>query len=129
MPDVSEIPNKPLCAEQHYTDGNCVHIIERRPINLDGTPDLTRPVEYIGRTNCSVPGAEAPVPVVFTVEGATTLKEARDNYEVHLKKAADELGNMIRARMMEARKQMAEAQRGIVQPPPGFDPNKLKLVR
>jgi len=58
-----------LCREEVYTDSRIGSIRKLVPVTLDGEPDPSRPVQYIGSTQIMTPGGA--LPLSFEIETDT----------------------------------------------------------
>lgn len=99
-----------LYREEIFTDLKVATIRSLTPINPDGTPDISRPVIYVGQT--TLLSQAGPVPVQCPIE-ATTLQEALDQFPAAVNQAIE--------RMIEEAREMQrqESSRIVV---PGRDP-------
>ena len=101
-----------LYKEEVFTDLRVASIRRLSPIKVDGSPDDSRPVLFMGETQLM--SARGPLPVQCPIE-ATTLEAALDRFPEAVKRAVDQL-------IEEARElQRQEASRIVVpgQPLPG----------
>ncbi len=107
-----EVDRSNLYREEVYTDLKIASIRVLTPVNSDGSPDTSRPVQYTGETQLM--SQMGPVPVHAPID-AKNLDEAIANFPDAVNRAVERL-------MEEAREiQQREASRIVVpgQPQPG----------
>ena len=102
-----------LYREESFTDMGAAAVRRLTPVTADGSPDLGRPVMYIGET--SLMTQVGPIPVSFTLD-VQTLEEAFRQFPEGVKAAVEQLNE----RAQEAMR--AEASRLVVPAtmPPGM---------
>jgi len=107
-----------LYREESFTDLGAAAVRRLTPVTADGSPDLGRPVMYIGET--SLMTQVGPIPVSFTLD-VQTLEEAFRRFPEGVKVAVEQLNE----RAQEAMR--AEASRLVVPAtmPPGMSPRGL----
>ncbi len=96
LPDI-ELDAKGLYREDVFTDRRAGSIRRLTPVNIDGSPDATRPVLFSGQTQLLTPAGV--LPLGFEIE-AQTLEEALrkfpDGVKVALEQAIDEARELRR---------------------------------
>jgi hypothetical protein len=107
-----------LYREESFTDLGAAAVRRLTPVTADGSPDLGRPVMYIGET--SLMTQVGPIPVSFTLD-VQTLEEAFRRFPEGVKTAVEQLNE----RAQEAMR--AEASRLVVPAtmPPGMTPRGM----
>lgn len=101
-----------LCREEIYTDSRIGTVRCLTPIQLDGTPDPEREVQYIGSTQIMTPAGALPLNFELPNESLTAAVEGfGDAAKVAVERTMEELKEMQR-----------QAASQIVVPKGGVDP-------
>jgi hypothetical protein len=89
QPDLPEVKLDPasLYQEEIFTDRRAGTLRRLTPINVDGSPDPSRPVLFSGQTQLLTPAGV--LPLGFDIEAAT-LSEALDKFPEGVKMALEQ---------------------------------------
>ncbi|MGA9575680.1 MAG: hypothetical protein WBS20_17195 [Lysobacterales bacterium] len=120
---MSQLDNSPeinmdassLAREEVYTDSRIGSIRKLTPVTLEGEPDTSRPVQYIGSTQIMTPGGA--LPLSFEIE-SDTLADAVAGFGKAAKKAVEQT--------MEELKEMQRQQASSIVVP-GGDKSKIQM--
>jgi len=104
--DQIQVDTENLYREESITDLRVASIRRLIPINLDGTDDTDRPIQYIGSTQ--IMSQMGPLPITAPIEAAT-LQEALEKFPQAVKNAVD-------AMIEEAKEQRRQESSRIVVP-------------
>jgi len=104
-----------LTREEVYTDSRVGTIRKLIPVNLDGEPDSTRPIQFIGATQIMTPGGA--LPLSFEIE-TETLEGAVAGFGDAARQAVE--------RTMEELKEMQRQQASSIVVP-GRENNKIQM--
>ena len=117
LPDI-RIDTNSLYREEVFTDRRAGTLRRMMPVTVDGAPDATRPVLYMGQTQLMTPGGV--LPLGFEIE-AKDLAEAIDKFPEAVKQALEDA-------IEEAQQMRREAASRIVVPDaPDAIASKIKL--
>jgi hypothetical protein len=117
LPDI-RIDTNSLYREEVFTDRRAGTLRRMVPVTVDGAPDATRPVLYMGQTQLMTPGGV--LPLGFEIE-AKDLAEAIGKFPDAVKQALEDA-------IEEAQQMRREAASRIVVPDaPGSNASKIKL--
>lgn len=104
--DQIQVDQANLYREESITDLRVASIRQLIPINVDGTNDTSRPIQYIGSTQ--IMSQMGPLPITAPIE-ASTLQEALAKFPQAVKDAVD-------AMIEEAKEQRRQESSRIVVP-------------
>jgi len=104
-----------LVREEVYTDSRVGTIRKMTPVNLDGEPDSSRPIQFVGSTQIMTPGGA--LPLSFEIE-ADTLEGAVNGFGDAAKLAVE--------RTMEELKEMQRQQASQIVVP-GRENSKIQM--
>jgi hypothetical protein len=104
-----------LAREEVYTDSRVGTIRKMTPVTIDGEPDSTRPVQWVGSTQIMTPGGA--LPLSFEIE-ADSLESAVAGFGDAAKLAVE--------RTMEELKEMQRQQASSIVVP-GRENNKIQM--
>jgi hypothetical protein len=117
LPDI-RIDTNSLYREEVFTDRRAGTLRRMVPVTVDGAPDATRPVLYMGQTQLMTPGGV--LPLGFEIE-AKDLAEAIGKFPDAVKQALEDA-------IEEAQQMRRESASRIVVPDaPGSIAGKIKL--
>ncbi|MEN9789267.1 MAG: hypothetical protein RLZZ36_744 [Pseudomonadota bacterium] len=117
LPDI-RIDTNSLYREEVFTDRRAGTLRRMVPVTVDGAPDATRPVLYMGQTQLMTPGGV--LPLGFEIE-AKDLAEAIGKFPDAVKQALEDA-------IEEAQQMRRESASRIVVPDaPGSIASKIKL--
>ena len=117
LPDI-RIDTNSLYREEVFTDRRAGTLRRMVPVTVDGAPDATRPVLYMGQTQLMTPGGV--LPLGFEIE-AKDLAEAIGKFPYAVKQALEDA-------IEEAQQMRRESASRIVVPDaPGSIASKIKL--
>ena len=117
LPDI-RIDSNRLYREEVFTDRRAGTLRRMVPVTVDGAPDATRPVLYMGQTQLMTPGGV--LPLGFEIE-AKDLAEAIGKFPDAVKQALEDA-------IEEAQQMRRESASRIVVPDaPGSIASKIKL--
>ena len=117
LPDI-RIDTNSLYREEVFTDRRAGTLRRMVPVTVDGAPDATRPVLYMGQTQLMTPGGV--LPLGFEIE-AKDLAEAIGKFPDAVKQALEDA-------IAEAQQMRRESASRIVVPDaPGSIASKIKL--
>lgn len=117
LPDI-RIDTSSLYREEVFTDRRAGTLRRMVPVTVDGAPDATRPVLYMGQTQLMTPGGV--LPLGFEIE-AKDLAEAIGKFPDAVKQALEDA-------IEEAQQMRRESASRIVVPDaPGSIASKIKL--
>ena len=117
LPDI-RIDTNSLYREEVFTDRRAGTLRRMVPVMVDGAPDATRPVLYMGQTQLMTPGGV--LPLGFEIE-AKDLAEAIGKFPDAVKQALEDA-------IEEAQQMRRESASRIVVPDaPGSIASKIKL--
>lgn len=117
LPDI-RIDTNSLYREEVFTDRRAGTLRRMVPVTVDGAPDATRPVLYMGQTQLMTPGGV--LPLGFEIE-AKDLAEAIGKFPDAVKQALQDA-------IEEAQQMRRESASRIVVPDaPGSIASKIKL--
>ena len=118
LPDSAKPDVDSLYKEENFTDGKAVTVRQLTPVKSDGTPDNTRPLEFIGDTTLMT--QLGPIPVQFPI-AADSLSQAFEKFPAGVQNAIVKLNERAQELARE------EASRIVVpgKAPPGGFPGGL----